>query len=269
MIICSGAIDERTVEPAAETDDRQTVFSELNAVGRIVVLVVPPPSGRRDQTDGSGCGQFAAAVEPEVLAAGFQLRGLPEAVGHGQRVAGERDRAVAGPADSGHGQGAQPVLRQASVHPVHAGPVGRALGHAVHVRAEQRHAGRRVQRSRAERRGHLRHVLVPVAAARARRVHGVRRVLQESRVRVLGQQRRPQLLRVRGRPVQRRPAAAATAAAPVRAVARPGLRLRPPPEAARPLFRRPVQAELVVRVARPENRRVRVLVNVPSAACQP
>lgn len=209
-----------------------------------------------------GCRSVTAAVEPQILAAGFQLRGLPETVGHGQRVAGERDRPVAGPADSGHGQGAQPVLRQGRVHQVHARPVGRSRGHAVHVRAEQRHVGRG-HRSRAQRRGHLRHVLVPVAAARPRRVHGVRRVLQELRVRVLGQQRRPQLLRVRGQPVQRGPAAAAT---DIHAVSRPGRRLRSPYEAARPLLRRPVQAELVVRLARPENRRFRVLVNVPSAA---
>lgn len=124
--------------------------------------------------------------------------------------------------------------------------MGRSRGHAVHVRAEQRHVDRGYQ-SRAQRRGHLRYVLIPVAAARPRRVYGVRRVLQELRVRVLGQQRRPQLLRVRGQPVQRGPAAAATAA--IHTVARPGRRLRSPYEAARPLLRRPVQAELVVRLA--------------------
>lgn len=156
---------------------------------------------------------------------------------------------------------------------MHARPVGRSRRHAVHVRAEQRDGERGRERfvfdlrSRARRRGHLRHVLVPTATARPLWVHGVRRVLQERRVRVLGQQRRTQLLPVRGQPVQRRPAAVATAA--IRPVTRLGRRLRSPSEAARPLLRRPVQAELVVRLARSEKRRFRVLVNEPSAARRP
>lgn len=100
-------------------------------------------------------------MAPQILAACFQLLGLPETTGHGQRVAGERDRPVAGQANRGHGEGAQPVVRQSRVRPVHTRPVGRSRRYAVHVRAEQRDGepGRKRfvfgHRSRAKRRGHL------------------------------------------------------------------------------------------------------------------
>jgi len=163
----------------------------------------------------------------EVPAAGFQLPGLPEAVGREQRVAGERDHQVAGQADRGHGQGAQPVLRQGGVRAQHARPMGHAPGHPVHVRAEQRDGERGVGqrgwqwpvpgrfRVRAKPRDrHLRHVLFPAAVARGRHVHGVRGVLQERSVRVLGQQRRQQLLAVAGRGLLAAVARGRSAAAP-------------------------------------------------------
>jgi len=77
-IVVAGAIDERTVEPSAETDDHQTVLERTVDGGRPVLRVgrcQTPPTA-------DGGGSRAAAVAPEVLATGLQLRGLPEAAGH-------------------------------------------------------------------------------------------------------------------------------------------------------------------------------------------
>lgn len=153
--------------------------------------------------------------------------------------------------------------------------------HAVFVRAEQRHDEHGPQRVvfglirfYAKRDGHLRHVFVPSAVAHKCHEHGVRCVLQERRVRVLGQQRRLQLLSVHRSRSAGLSAAAPTAAHPATALGRARTaitvvpvhtgRIRPPArldETARPLFRRPVQTELVERVERPENRHVHLLVN--------
>jgi len=134
-VVCAGAIDERTVEPATKTDDRrQTVPTQVGYVVVVVVVIVilfvlssrclrlrVSARGQSAPAAANGsCGSATTAVAPQVLAAGFQLRRFPKAAGHGQRVAGERDHTVAGQADRGHGQGAQPVLRQGRIHPVHA-----------------------------------------------------------------------------------------------------------------------------------------------------
>lgn len=124
--LCAGAIDERTIKPAAETYDSQTVPTQVGrgviVVVVIVVLFVLSIRCRRFElrVNGRGqtppaaangiCGPDTTPVAPQVLAAGFQLRRFPEAVGHGQRIAGERDHPVAGQAYRGYGQGAQPVL---------------------------------------------------------------------------------------------------------------------------------------------------------------
>lgn len=87
-IIFAGATDERTFEPASKTDVGGPVPAAEPAIGH------RPVAGRRSPT---------RAVASLVLAAGIQLRGLPEAAGHRERVSGERDRTVVGQADSGHG----------------------------------------------------------------------------------------------------------------------------------------------------------------------
>jgi len=45
--LLTGAIDERTVEPATETDDHQTVLSEPDPIGRVIIVIVPPSGCRR------------------------------------------------------------------------------------------------------------------------------------------------------------------------------------------------------------------------------
>lgn len=132
-MVFEGATDERTVEPASETDVGGPVPAAEPAVGR------GPVAGPRFPT---------RTVAPLVLAAGIQLRGLPEAAGHRERVSGERDRTVVGQADRGHGQGAQCVLRQAGVRAVLGQLVEHVPGHGVHVRAEQRCDQRGVPRQR-------------------------------------------------------------------------------------------------------------------------
>lgn len=116
--------------------------------------------------------------------------------------------------------------------------------------------------------GHLRHVLVPVAAARRLHVRPVRRVLQDRRFRVLGQQLGPELLSVRGRRRRRSATAAGVRAVfAATAVRLPGvLRLRQSDGAgadavatdARALLWLAFQTKLVEPV---EGRLFRVLVN--------
>lgn len=314
-LVAPGTTDERAVEPTAETDDGRLVpAAEDRRRGRgdAVGRAGPGLPGHVGRQTGRGGPGAVAAVVP---AAGVQLPGLPAAAGRGQRVAGERDRQAGGPVDRGHGQGAQPVLRQGGVRAVHARQVGHAPGHGVRVRAEQRDGGRvglgpagrrlrrrrrravgraelRRPRARGQRGGHLRHVLVPAAVAQGRGGHGVRRVLQEPRLRVLGQQRRAQLRPVGAGAVRRtaRPrhahaavpvvvlvAAVAAAPAPVPVFVVPVAvvsgrasrvlvvvrlrRRRRRQQAARPLFRRALQTQLVGHVPGPEEGHVRVLVN--------